>query len=126
MKLNSNSSFSLIEILVTIVMLGVALVYILRACSGILTSSQACAQINSACLLAEKEIWQSEYRYNRLPENISGRGKQTLQARDFTWDCNIVAKNDGGITLKELNLKISWPQNLRTQKSLNINTYVID
>lgn len=117
----SDKAFSLLEVVVTVAIVSLALVFVLRGFSVILSSARLSQDITLACLLAEEKIWEVE---NGLA--TSGSRSQEIQARQFGWEYRQYPETSApAADLVRLDLSVTWDASVARKEKLDISTYLL-
>jgi type II secretion system protein I len=100
MKKNIYTAFVLIEILTSLVIFSISIVFLVQGLSQITKSDQNIRDNSKAMLMAENLL-------NRIyaGEQVSPSGSQEISGRIFKWE---IADQDDLNGLKNLIIKISW------------------
>jgi type II secretion system protein I len=121
-KLKSNRSFSFTEILITVSILSVLIIFIFRALNTCLAAAQFSQNISTACLLAEYKLWEAELKARGTPDELTQSGIENINGREFAWSCAVRKFEDS--KLLRLDLKTSWNEKARNEEySLDLFTY---
>lgn len=125
MVFKSSKAFSLLEVLLSIVILSTAIVFIFRSFTSSLFSTKFSQNITLACFLAENKIWELEQEQKIKVEPIETRqDSEILQGKEFKWKCQV--ERLGNSSLIYLEFIISWQEGLRKKEySLEFNTYIL-
>ena len=105
MKKKSAQGFILIEILVSLLVFSVGVLFLVQTLSSITQSNQHIRDNYSAMLLIDNLL-------NRLyaKEPIAPQGIQNIQGKDFTWEIDYSSTLEG---LKQIILKVNWHSKAR-------------
>lgn len=114
MRLKTSSSFSLIEVLVTVAILSAAIIFILQALAASLSASRLSQNISRACYLTEEKIWNIKESFGEGP----------MREGDFRWD--YIVRDTDNSKLGELEFSVFWPQKPGQEYSMKFKTYFIN
>lgn len=120
MSLRSNKGFSLIEVLVTVSVLSVAVVFIFRAFTASLAAADFNKNMTLGCLLAEERLWDAEFRSNSFSVT---NGEATLGAKNFNWELKL--DDTDSPDLKQALLTVAWQQGRENLYSMDFLTYYL-
>ncbi len=100
MKKKSAQGFILIEILVSLLVFSLGVLFLVQTLSAITQSNQHIRDNYSAMLLIDNLL-------NRLyaQETIAPQGIQAIQGKEFTWQIDYRTTLEG---LKQILVKVSW------------------
>ena len=125
MRLKSNRSFSLTEILITVSILSILIVFIFRALNTCLAAARFSQNISTACFLAEFKLWEAELKAKDTPEGFAQSGVEDINGKEFAWSYD--AKKPDDSKLLRLDLKTSWNEKARDgEYSLDFFTYLFN
>lgn len=118
-----NKAFSLLEVIITVAILSVAIIFIFRSFTAAIASTKFSQNITLACFLAESHLWEIEQSYKDNLTLPNPHGTEKLQERDFNWDYAIL---DTDIPeLQKLKFTVSWKERLREKEySIDFFTYL--
>lgn len=115
MRLKSNKSFSLLEVVITVAILTSAITVVLRAFTTIISGVNLSQNITMACLLAEDKLWRLE---NGFALEESAEEKPEFSYTQETLDTGIPG-------LDKLKLGVSWEEKRANPYSLEFYVYNI-
>lgn len=116
-----NSAFSLLEVIITVVILSVGIMVVLQALSFSTRVTGLACDITKAVFLSEDII--QELEFNEKKGQIEESQKEDTNDK-FTWDYNIIdLKPD--LKLYRLDFDIAW-QRLNRQEGITLNSYLKD
>ena len=123
MTSRSNKAFSLLEVIITVAILSVAIMFIFRSFASAIASTKFSQNISLACFLAESHLWEIEQRHKDNLALPSPQGTEKIEERGFNWDYTIL---DTDIPeLKKLKFTVSWKERLREKEySVDFFTYL--
>jgi type II secretion system protein I len=120
----SNKAISLVEVLITLIILCVGIVSIFNAFSVSLNAVKRSQDITLACLFAEDKLWQIELRQkNKLPAEDDFAGTITMQNKEFKWDYQI--SDTDASYLKQLKFSIAWQEKREKEYAIEFYTYLL-
>lgn len=118
-----NKAFSLLEVIITVAILSVAIMYVFRSFAAAIAGTKFSQNVSLAVFLAEGQLWEIEQRYKDglvLPAHPQ---VEKIQERDFNWDYAIL---DTDIPeLKKLKFTVSWKEKAREKEySIDFFSYL--
>lgn len=115
MTLKSNSAFSMIEVLITTVILSTAIVFVFRSFSMSLAAARFSQNLTLACYLAEDKIAEIEERQKYERDALtSENGQEDIQNTEFNYAYELSASEDP--RLINLNFNTSWQEGMREKE----------
>jgi type II secretion system protein I len=112
-----NKAFTLLEVLITIAIISVAVVFIYKGFSVIIAATSKSQDILLACYLAEEKFWEA----SRNPSVTTAEGQEDMQNRVFKWQY-VLEKDPQALDLNELFLTVNW-QTRKSTNSLNLDFF---
>lgn len=100
-----NKGFSLIEVLITAAVLSVALVFVFRSFSALLSSLRLSQNISQGCYFAERRLFEIEQAHFKNPDFSETAEDNSI----FNYSYEIKDVSDNG-DVKQLRLGVSWEQ----------------
>ena len=124
MPLKSNRSFSLIEVLITVSILSILVIFIFRALNTCLSATRFSQNISTACLLAEFKLWETELKAKGASSgDFTQGGREDINGKEFAWSCD--TKKLGDSKLLRLDFKTFWNEKARGgEYTLDLFTYL--
>ena len=124
MKYKFNKAVSLIEVLVTVMILSTAIIFVFRSFAASLASSRLVSHITQACFVAENQLTEIEERQKLTDSPLSAtQGREQLEGKAFNW--NYETNKLGNSNLLELKLVISWQEKTKEKPySIPLVTYL--
>ena len=123
MPLKSNRSFSLIEVLITVSILSILVIFIFRALNTCLAAARFSQNISTACFLTEFKLWEAELKAKDVSGDFIQSGIENINGKEFAWSYALKKPEDS--KLLRLDFKTSWNEKTRHQEySLDFFTYL--
>lgn len=113
---NLRRNFTLIEVMISVVILSIGLVFILQGISSSINATGLSQQITEACILAENKISELEMK---LLKGIEIPSEERGEDERFNW--NYIIKDRRDIGLSEFYFKVS---DKRGREVLEVITYL--
>ena len=121
MRSRSNSSFSLIEVLIAIGILSTGIIFVFQSFTAALTATRLSQNITVACFLAQNKMWEIEEALKQ--GDFEEQGTEKLNEREFAWSAELDTFGAGD--LKPLTFKVEWRERAGQKKnSLEFTTLV--
>lgn len=116
-----NRSFTLLEVLVTVAVLATAITFVFRSFATSLSSVRLAQNITAACYLTEETMFELELA-NKFGLKLPDFQEQKIQNKIFNRKYEI--QDTDTMNLKELNLEVSWQENVREKDySIELTTF---
>jgi len=118
----SNSSFSLIEVLIAIGILSTGIIFVFQSFAAALTATRLSQNITVACFLAQNKMWEIEEALREGPD-FEEEGTEKINEREFAWSAELDTSGAGD--LKPLTFRVEWREKAGQKKnSLELATLV--
>lgn len=116
--LKNRSGFLLLEVLVSITIISLGLVYIARSFSSSTRAIETAALFLKSISLAEEKLWELE----AIGESAKGRDAGNFKEDDkYKWETEADELND--LPINSVKLKVDW-EGVRRKQSISFETYL--
>lgn len=118
MKAGQGRGFLLLEVLVSITIISVGLIFVIRSFSTSSRAIETAAKFLKSVSLLEERLWDLEAE----GAVDKGRDRDTFKKeRAYRWE--MVAEDAGDFPINEVNIKVIWEGPLRKQR-VSLDTYM--
>ena len=124
MELKSNKAFSLFEVMVAVAILSVALVFIFRSFTTVLTAVKLGRNLSLACWLAEGKMWEASLRAKGSASAFNLNSREKIQGVEFSSAISVEESEINSVPLKLLKGDVSWFQSHNKENNLTLFTYI--